>query len=71
MNPRLIRAHFEIMQSKRVTVGLTTDHYLCGTWTALQKQTAIFRIGEREMTCPLFEIANISEAPPLQTDFFK
>jgi hypothetical protein len=71
MNPRVIRDRFKEWQGKRVTVGLTTDHYLCGTWTAADLHQATFEIGGKEMTVPLVEIANLAEAPPLQSDFFK
>ena len=71
MNPRVVRNHFQQWEGKRVTVGLVNDHYLCGTWTAVDQHRASFRVGGNEMSFPLVEIANVAEAPALQPDFFK
>jgi predicted small integral membrane protein len=71
VNPRQLREHFESWQGRRVSVGLSTNHYLVGAWLALDHHDAKFRIGEHEVTVKVAEIAVISEAEPLQADFFK
>jgi hypothetical protein len=71
INPRHLREKFQEWVGKRVTVGTTTYHYLCGTWKTLDKREAIFEIGGHEMKLPIAEIATIVEAPPWQADFFK
>lgn len=71
INPRHLREKFKEWVGKRVTVGLTTYHYLCGTWQTLDAHDAKFTIGGREMVVPIHEIATISEAAPWQAEFFK
>jgi hypothetical protein len=71
INPRHLREKFKDWVGKRVTVGLTTYHYLCGTWKSLDASTAEFTIGGREMKVPTSEIATIVAAPPWQAEFFK
>ena len=71
VNPRQLREKWKAWEGKRVSVGLSTGHYLAGTWTALDPHEAKFRIGEHGVTVKVAEIAAISEAAPLQADFFK
>jgi hypothetical protein len=71
INPRHLREKFQEWVGKRVNVGLTNYHYLCGTWHTLDKNTAIFAIGGRDFPVPIHEIATISEAPAWQAEFFK
>jgi hypothetical protein len=71
INPRHLREKFKDWVGKRVTVGLTNYHYLCGTWKSLDARTAAFSIGGKEMTVSTSEIATIVEAPDWQAEFFK
>ncbi len=71
VNPRHLREQFKQWAGRRVNVGLTTQHYLCGTWRALDPHEAKFAIGEREMAVKVSEISSIAEAPPFQAEFFK
>jgi len=71
INPRHLREKWKDWVGKRVTVGTTTYHYLCGTWQSLDASTAVFTIGGKEMKVPIAEIATIVEAPPWQAEFFK
>jgi hypothetical protein len=71
INPRHLREKFTEWVGKRVTVGTTTYHYLCGTWQTLDKSEAKFLIGGKEMTVSIHDIATISEAEPWQAEFFK
>ena len=71
VNPRHLREKFQEWVGKKVNVGTTTYHYLCGTWRTLDANEARFVIGEKEMKVNIAEIATISEAPPWQAEFFK
>jgi hypothetical protein len=71
MNPRHLREKFTEWIGKKVTVGLTTFHYLCGTWKDIQGLDAVFTIGTHELKIKLNEIDTISEAPGAQAEFFK
>ena len=71
INPRHLREKFQEWVGKRVTVGLSTYHYLCGSWRSLEAGAAVFTIGGKAVTIPTSEIATIVEAPPWQAEFFK
>lgn len=71
VNPRTLRERFTEWKDKRVSVGLNTNHYLCGTWLDLDAHEARFSIGGHTMLVKVHAIASISEAEPLQADFFK
>jgi hypothetical protein len=71
VNPRHLREKYGAHVGKRVTVGTTTYHYLCGTWKEMAGDRAVFQIGEHEMRVPLAEIATVADAPAWQSDFFK
>jgi hypothetical protein len=70
-NPRHLREKYQEWIGKRVNVGLTTFHYLCGTWKDIQGYDALFVVGGRELKVKLAEIDNIGEAPAAQAEFFK
>ena len=71
INPRHLREKFKDWVGKRVNVGLTTMHYICGTWTSLEKSEARFAIGGHDFKVNIAEIMTISEAPQWQAEFFK
>jgi hypothetical protein len=71
VNPRNLREKYASWVGKRVNVGLTTYHYICGTWKEMSSDSATFQIGEHAMKVKLSELATIQEAPPWQSDFFK
>lgn len=71
VNPRHLRERYNEWVGRRVTVGTTKLHYLCGEWKAIDESHAVFRIGEHEMRVRLSEIATILDAPAWQPDFFK
>ena len=71
INPRHLREKYQEWIGKKVTVGLTTYHYLCGMMTAVDGHEAVFTIGAREKRVKLQEIDNISESPSAQAEFFK
>jgi hypothetical protein len=71
MNPRNLREKYKEWIGKKVTVGLTTFHYLCGHWKDIEGYNAIFSIGERAMRINMNEIDTIAEAPAAQAEFFK
>jgi len=71
INPRHLREKYKEWVGKRVNVGLTTYHYICGTWKEIDGDVVVFRIGEHEMKVPIAEIATISDAPTWQAEFFK
>ena len=71
VNPRQLREKWKAWQNHRVSVGLSTGHYLAGTWTGLDAHEARFAIGDHHMSVKVAEIAAISEAAPLLADFFK
>jgi ribosome maturation factor RimP len=70
-NPRNLREKYTEWLGKRVTVGLTTFHYLSGTWKAIDGYDAVFEIGGREQRVALDEVANVALAPHAQSDYFK
>ena len=71
LNPRHLREKYQEWIGKRVNVGLTTFHYLCGTWKDIQGLDALFTIGGRELKVKLAEIDTIADAPAAQAEFFK
>ena len=72
VNPRHLREKYKDWESKRVTVGLSTFHNLCGTWLGTDDNNDVtFRIGEREMKFPIAQIELVADANPYQSDFFK
>lgn len=71
VNPRNLRDKFQAWVGKKVTVGLTTYHYLCGTWQGFDGYYAVFRIGGRAQRVALHEIDTVSDAPSAQAEFFK
>lgn len=71
INPRHLREKYASWIGKRVTVGTTTYHYICGQWEAIEGHDVVFKIGEHHMRVPISEIATVSDAPALQADFFK
>ncbi|HZS41974.1 MAG TPA: hypothetical protein VFF06_34325 [Polyangia bacterium] len=70
-NPRNLREKYQSWIGKRVTVGLTTFHYLCGTWKAIDGYDAVFTIGSVEKRIRLDEVDNVAEAPGAQAEYFK
>jgi hypothetical protein len=71
MNPRNLRAKYQEWIGKKVTVGLTTFHYLSGHWKAIDGYFAVFSVGDRELRINMNEIDTIAEAPGAQAEFFK
>lgn len=71
INPRHLREKFQPWVGKRVSVGLTTLHYLCGVFSDMGDDHVIFQIGDQHMKVALGEIATVSDAAALQADFFK
>jgi hypothetical protein len=71
MNPRNLRDKYQGWIGKKVNVGLTTFHYVCGTWKDIQGYDAIFSIGGRELRLKMNEIDTVSDAPGAQAEFFK
>jgi hypothetical protein len=70
-NPRNLRDKFQGWIGKKVTVGLTTFHYLSGTWKAIEDYDAIFEIGGNIHRVPMDEIDNVAEAPAAQAEYYK
>jgi hypothetical protein len=71
VNPRHLREKYLEWVGKKVTVGLTTYHYLCGVMKAIEGHEAVFTVGSHVMRVRLQEIDNVSEAPGAQAEFFK
>jgi hypothetical protein len=71
MNPRNLREKYQGWIGKKVIVGLTTFHYVCGTWTGIEGYHALFTVGGRPMKVKLNEIDTIAEASEAQAEFFK
>jgi hypothetical protein len=71
VNPRHLREKYQEWVGKKVTVGLTTFHYLCGVMKSLEGHEAVFTVGEKEKRVKLQEIDNVSEAPATQAEFYK
>ncbi len=71
INPRHLREKYAEWVGKRVVVGLTSYHYLCGTWESVDGHDAIFVIGGKPMRVKLQEIDNVSAAPEAQAEFYK
>jgi hypothetical protein len=70
-NPRNVRDKYQSWVGKKVTVGLKTYHYLCGTWKGFDGLDAIFEIGGKERRVPMDDLDNVSEAPAAQAEYFK
>jgi hypothetical protein len=70
-NPRHLREKYQEWIGKKVNVGLTTFHYLCGTWKDIAGYDAVFTVGSHELKVKLKEIDTIAEAPGAQAEFFK
>ncbi len=70
-NPRNLRDKFQPWIGKKVTVGTTTFHYLCGTWKAFDAYDAVFTIGGQDFRVKLDQIDTVTEAPGAQAEFFK
>jgi hypothetical protein len=71
INPRHLREKYQPWLGKRVNVGLTTLHYICGVWADMGDDHATFKIGAHHMKVALGEIATITDATPWQADYFK
>jgi hypothetical protein len=71
LNPRHLREKYKEWIGKKVTVGLTTFHYLSGTWKDIVGYEAIFSVGGRELKVNMNELDTIAEAPSAQAEFFK
>jgi hypothetical protein len=72
VNPRHLREKYKDWEGKRVIVGLSTYHYLCGTWLRTdEKNDVVFQIGEHEMRVPIATVATVGAANPVQSDFYK
>ena len=71
MNPRHLREKFLPWVGKKVTVGLTTFHYICGKWSDIDGYDAVFSIGGRELRVNMNEIDNVAESPEFQAEYFK
>ena len=70
-NPRNLREQFQKWTNKKVTVGTTTFHYLCGVWEGFDAYDAVFRIGGRKVNVKLDEIDTVIDAAASQAEFFK
>jgi hypothetical protein len=71
INPRHLREKYQEWVGKKVVVGLSTYHYLCGTWKLTEGRDAVFRIGDREKRVALQEIETVAAATAAQAEFFK
>ena len=72
VNPRHLREKYKEWDGKRVVVGLSTYHYLCGTWQRVEENNdVVFQIGEHEMRIPITYVETVGEANPVQSDFYK
>lgn len=72
INPRHLREKYKAWEGQRVVVGLSTWHYLCGTWERTDdNNNVVFQIGEHEMKVPIVQVMTVSAANPVQADFFK
>lgn len=71
VNPRHLREKYQAWVGKKVVIGLSTFHYLCGRWTAIDGQDATFSIGSSELRVKLQEIETVAEAIAAQAEFFK
>ena len=72
VNPRHQREKYKDWVGKRVVVGLSTFHYVCGVWESTDAENnVLFRVGDRELKVPITQIDTIGEALPYQADFYK
>ena len=70
-NPRNLRDKYQTWVGKKVIVGLTTYHYLCGRWKSIEGYYALFNIGDKQHRVLLDEIDNVAEASEAQAEYFK
>jgi hypothetical protein len=70
-NPHHARERFGHLIGKKVTVGTTTLHYLCGRFCAIERQEAVFTVGSHAVRIPLTELDSVHEAPAAQAEFVK
>ena len=70
-NPRNLRDKYKDWLGKKVIVGLTTYHYLCGRWKDTEGYYATFQIGNKEHKVLLDEIDNVADATEAQAEYFK
>jgi hypothetical protein len=71
MNPRNLREKYKGWIGKKVIVGLTSFHYVCGRWKDIEDYDALFAVGDRELRVKMNEIETIADAPEAQAEFFK
>ena len=71
INPRHLREKFQEWVGKKVIVGLTTYHYISGTFKAIEGHEALFSIGSESKRVPLQEIDTVAEAVAAQAEYFK
>jgi hypothetical protein len=70
-NPRNLRDKYKDWVGKKVIVGLTTYHYLCGRWKGVDGYYAQFQIGGKEHRVLLDEIDSVADATEAQAEYFK
>ena len=70
-NPRNLRDKYKDWVGKKVIVGLTTFHYLCGRWKDIEGYYAQFQIGDKVHQVPLDQIDNVADASEAQAEYFK
>jgi len=71
VNPRHLREKYQSWVGKKVIVGLTTLHYLCGMWKSFDGYYAVFTIAGKETRIFLHEIDNVAESDESQAEYFK
>jgi hypothetical protein len=71
INPRNLREKYQSWVGQKVMVGLTTFHYLCGTWKGFDGYYAIFSIGGNDKRVFLHEIDNVAAAEEHLAEYFK
>ncbi len=72
INPRHSREKWTGWDGKRVTVGLTTDHYVCGVWDHIDDENnVVFKVADKQLKVPITEVYSVADAPPWQADFYK
>jgi hypothetical protein len=70
-NPHHVRERYGHLIGKKVTVGTTTLHYLCGYFCAIEPPEAVFTVGKRLVRIPLSQLDSMSEAPAAQAEYVK
>ncbi len=71
INPRHLREKYQSWVGKKVMVGLTTFHYLCGIWKGFDGYYAVFTIGGVESRILLHEVDNVAAAEEHLAEYFK